>query len=158
MVRVWFGDESQGLQRDRQEFVLTIERPCSDFDASKRFYCEGVGFAVSGVTSGGSLRRVYIAHKQLPSVAIGLTAPLNGEPQNTGFDPFCLDIGIWNETHWNTVIERMTGLGFEPSETKLSNPHQKWALYKDPDGFPIRLTYTRPPVNTGKREDKSPNS
>jgi hypothetical protein len=28
MVRVWFGDESQGLRRDRQEYVMTLERPC----------------------------------------------------------------------------------------------------------------------------------
>ena len=155
MVRVWFGDESQGLRRDRKEFVLTIQRPCRDMDAAKRFYCEGLGFSVSGVTSGHGERRVYIVHKLLPSIAISLVGPMSGELPPLPDTGVLLDIGMWDEPDWHACFERMADLGHKPVSEKLANPHQKWIDYRDPDGFVIRLTYTRPPVNTGKRDERS---
>lgn len=150
MVRVWFGDESQGLRRDRQEYVLMLERPCRDIEAAKRFYCEGLGFFVSGVTSNAYGRKVYVVHKNLPSFALGLQ-----EAASTPADPpptELLDIGIWNEDDWEATRSRMAELDISYTAEKLTNPHQKWIDYADPDGYMIRLTYTRPPVTT-KRLD-----
>lgn len=70
MVRVWFGNESDGLKRDRLEHVLTLVRPSFDLEDTKRFYCEGLGFYVTGMTSGQDGRLMYLASKRLPSIAL----------------------------------------------------------------------------------------
>ena len=147
-MRVWFGDESQGLRRDREEFVLTIARPCSDLDAGKRFYCEGLDFAIVGVTSDMKERRVFLNHKKMPSVSLCLTVSESAVVvPDTGVS---LDIGIWNEEEWDGYCAALAAQGAREGRKKLANPFQKFIEYIDPDGFIVRLTYTRPPVNTGK--------
>lgn len=148
MVRVWFGNESDGLQRDRKEHVLTIERPCPDHEAIKKFYCEGLGFYVTGVTSSRAGRMLYLASKRLPSVALGFLLTTEASPA----PDLKLDIGVWNVAEWDETVGRMATLGFSPTTKKTANPHQKWMDYQDPTGAVIRYTYTQPPV-TQKRLD-----
>lgn len=93
---------------------------------------------------------VYIVHKQLPSFALGLHEVSADGPVVKHQDT--LDIGVWNEDDWSATRERMESLGFAPEAHKLTNPHQKWADYRDPDGYLIRFSYTRPPV-TQQRMD-----
>lgn len=147
MVRVWFGDESQGLRRDRNEFVLTVHRACSDIESAKTFYCDALDFKVVGLTRNASGRQVFIAHNNLPSFSLCLT---ESDKPSDPVSAFLLDIGIWNESEWQTYRTKLGILGFEVHAEKLANPFQMSSDYADPDGYPVRLTYTRPPVNTGK--------
>jgi extradiol dioxygenase family protein len=80
-----------------------------DSDAAKRFYCDGLGFYVSGVTSGRKGRMIFIVHKQLPSFALGLHEAPADEPVTPHQDT--LDIGVWNEDDWSMTRERMENLG-----------------------------------------------
>lgn len=149
MVRVWFGNESDGLKRDRLEHVLTLVRPSFDLEDTKRFYCAGLGFYVTGMTSGRDGRLMYLASKRLPSVAFGFRRTDELKPGE--MDNLRLDIGVWELSEWEDTVGRMTTLGFAPTASKLANPHQKWVDFTDPTGGIVRYTYTRPPVSTGRQ-------
>lgn len=154
MVRVWFGNESDGLQRDRKEHVLTIERSCADHESVKRFYCEGLGFYVTGVTSGHAGRMLYLASKRLPSVALGfLLRPDHALTDSHGLK---LEIGVWDHDEWDDTVARMDALNIEPVQKKTSIPHQKWMDFQDPTGAVIRFTYTQPPVTQTRLDPNAP--
>ncbi len=150
MVRVWFGNESDGLKRDRQDYTLTIIRKAADLDEVKRFYCEGLGFYVTGVTTNQEGRTLYCANERLASIAFGFRK--TDEPVEGSHDGLHFEIGIWREDNWQEIIDRMAELGFTPAAQKLSNPHQKWLEYSDETGIVIRVTYTRPPVTTTRMD------
>lgn len=152
MVRVWFGNESDGLKRDRQDYVITLERQCHDIDAAKRFYCEGLGFQVMGVANRADTRHVFLSHAHTPSFAIALIWTKDAPPGKQGSDTQLLDLGSWSESEWAEQTARLAELGFGATASKTAISHQKWAEFLDPDGYPIRLTYTRPPV-TQSRQD-----
>lgn len=152
MVRVWFGDESQGLKRDRNEFVLTIHRNCADGSASEKFYCDALGFHVVGLTRNPAGRQIFMNHKRMPSFSLAL----NEAPEAVG-DPgqrdFTLDVGMWDEDEWRACRDKLGELGLSPVAEKTSNPFQMFSDYLDPDGYKVRLTYTKRPPNTGHGPD-----
>ena len=154
MVRVWFGDESQGLKRDRQDYVLTIERRCADADTTKKFYCDGLGFKIVGISRnifvGKGSTNLFLNHPRMPSFSINLIESSDNliEP-----DDFLLDIGMWDRPEWEACRERLKELGFAPTAEKTANPFQMTSDYADPDGFKVRLTCTERPKNTGKAPD-----
>tara|TARA_B100000678_G_scaffold254527_5_gene231778 strand:- start:26013 stop:26543 length:531 start_codon:yes stop_codon:yes gene_type:complete len=152
MVRVWFGDESQGLKRDREEFVLTLHRACSDTEAAKTFYCDSLDFHVVGVTRRDGRRQTFLNHKRMPSFSLCLT-----EMENSGFTPddFILDIGMWDQDEWHACRERLKAAGYPALAEKTANPFQMISDHDDPDGFKVRLTCTQRPKNTGKGPDFS---
>ena len=150
MVRVWFGDESQGLKRDRQEYVLTIHRPCSDAEAAKKFYCVGLAFHIVGVTRRDGRRQTFLNHPRMPSFSLCLTEHGQDAPEP---DDFLLEIGMWDRPEWEACRERLNRLGFAPIAEKTANPFQMTSDYADPDGFKFRLTCTERPKNTGKGPD-----
>ena len=153
MVRVWFGNEADGLKRDRKEHVLTIERQAPDLDVIKAFYCNGLGFYVTGVTSGRAGRMMYLAHKRLPSVALGF---LQSDADAPACAPMTLDIGVWDVSEWEDTTNRMQEAGYAPTAQKLANPHQKWVEYEDPTGANIRYTFTQPPVTLKRLDPNAP--
>lgn len=148
MVRVWFGDESQGLKRDRHEFVATLHSTTSDTEASKRFYCEGLGFAIVGATRRDGRKQTFLNHKRLPSLSVCL----NQYEHRPEIEPreHVLEIGMWDLEEWQAARDRMAELGYSSASEKTSNPHQMYVDWVDPDGATIRLTYTQRPKNTGK--------
>lgn len=147
MVRVWFGNESQGLKRDRQEFVLTIHRNCSDTETAKKFYCDSLSFEIVGVTRRDGRRQMFLAHPRMPSFSLCLVEQ-TGEDITP--DDFILDIGMWDQPEWQACRDRLTKNGFAPEHEKLANPYQMICDYADPDGFKLSLTCTERPKNTGK--------
>tara|TARA_Y100000052_G_scaffold27554_1_gene36245 strand:+ start:27945 stop:28406 length:462 start_codon:yes stop_codon:yes gene_type:complete len=147
MVRVWFGDESQGLKRDRDEFVLTIHRNCSDAETAKKFYCLSLGFEIVGVTRRDGRRQMFLAHPRMPSFSLCLVEIVGEEVSP---DTFILDIGMWDQPEWQACRDRLSKNGFSAEREKLTNPYQMTCDYSDPDGFKLRLTCTERPKNTGK--------
>ncbi|MBN04037.1 VOC family protein [Ponticaulis sp.] len=151
MVRVWFGNESQGLQRDRDEFVATLHTAITDTEAAKRFYCEGIGFAVVGTTRRDGRRQTFLNHTRLPSLSLCLNE--YADHPDIERREHMLEIGMWDLEEWQAARNRMAKLGYDVSAEKTSNPHQMFAEWRDPNGGGIRLTYTQRPANTGKGPD-----
>ncbi|MCV6576925.1 MAG: VOC family protein [Cohaesibacter sp.] len=119
--------------------VLRVARSCQDFDAIKRFYCEGLGFELLGAFEGhNGFDGLIIGHPQAPyhlefTIEHGVIAPK--APDHEGLLVFYLP----DSQEWQKRLDRMAMMGYEPVPSNNDYWDVSGKTYQDPDGYRVVL-------------------
>lgn len=127
------------MKEDATHPILRVARSTADFDAIKRFYCDGLGFCLLGSFEGhNGFDGLIIGHPHAPyhlefTKEHGITAPR--APDKEGLLVFYLPDAV----EWQKRLDSMALMGYEP----VSSNNDYWDVvgktYEDPDGYRVVL-------------------
>jgi len=123
----------------RKETVLRVARPTDNFDQVVRFYTEGLGLTVLGS---------FQDHDGFDGIMLGVSGSsyhlefTRKGGHSAGRAPTEDNLIVFylpDQTGWQTVVDRMTSVGYQP--VRAFNPYwdRHGHTYEDPDGYRVVL-------------------
>ena len=118
---------------------MRVARSCRDFEAIKRFYCDGLGFSLLGSFAGhNGFDGLIIGAANAPyhlefTIEQGKTAPR--APDDEGLLVFYLpDIAEWQKR-----VDMMHDAGYEATPSNNDYWDDVGITFEDPDGYRVVL-------------------
>ena len=118
---------------------MRVARSCRNFEAIKRFYCDGLGFSLLGSFEGhNGFDGLIIGHPNAPyhlefTKEQGITAPK--APDEEGLLVFYLP----DKAEWQKRVDMMRNAGYEPVQSNNTYWDVDGITFEDPDGYRVVL-------------------